>query len=141
MRAEERESTSDKENNDMPMISVTHKGDITKTIKTFRKMRYSEINQILDKYGAIGVEELRKATPKDTGKTSESWGYKIQRTQYGSTIIWTNSNINKYANVEIGKGMFGNFLGVEVEQLSGEKLEEAKQSLVNFISINEGDVK
>lgn len=46
-----------------------------------------------------GVEALQDATPKDTGKTAESWDYKIDATDKGITIVWTNSNVNDGANI------------------------------------------
>lgn len=46
----------------------------------------------LEKYGELGVRALSAATPKDTGKTAESWGYEIVETDGGFSIIWTNSN-------------------------------------------------
>ena len=51
----------------------------------------------LDKYGREGVEALQAATPKDTGLTSESWSYKIDRLNNDTLIILSfhNSNINK----------------------------------------------
>lgn len=49
----------------------------------------------LDKYGKKGVEELRKATPVDTGKTANSWDYRIEHSKDGAKIIWTNSNVTK----------------------------------------------
>lgn len=47
-----------------------------------RLKRYSSperIKSLLDKFGKIGVEKLQEFTPKDTGKTSKSWTYKINR--------------------------------------------------------------
>ena len=85
----------------MSMITVTQKGDIKKTIVTIKKMRDKKLDRILDKYGSLGVEELAKATPKDTGKTADSWGYKCYRGENRATIVWTNSNTNKYANVAV----------------------------------------
>ena len=49
----------------------------------------------LDKYGQKGVEELRKTTPVDTGKTANSWDYAIEHTDEGVKLIWTNSNVTK----------------------------------------------
>lgn len=49
----------------------------------------------LDKYAKRGVEELRKATPVDTGKTANSWDYRIEHSKDGAKIVWTNSNVTK----------------------------------------------
>lgn len=61
------------------------------------------VRPILDKYGRRGVELLREATPKDTGKTSESWSYEIERDDDGNwKIVWSNSNVvDDWANVAV----------------------------------------
>lgn len=46
----------------------------------------------LDKYGKMGVEALKAATPVDTGKTADSWSYEIVRTKNSVKIVWSNSN-------------------------------------------------
>lgn len=47
--------------------------------------------KILDKWGALGVNALIVATPRDTGKTAASWKYEIKNTQQGN---WSLSFIN-----------------------------------------------
>jgi len=42
----------------------------------------------------MGVDALRDATPKDTGKTADSWGYEIIVNNGSASIVWTNSNQN-----------------------------------------------
>lgn len=76
------------------MITVTAKGDFSKTTKFIERIK--EIAKIskLDSYGQEGVEALKRATPRDTGKTAESWGYRIIRKADSVSIIWTNTNIN-----------------------------------------------
>lgn len=61
------------------------------------------IRPILDKYGRRGVEALKEATPKDTGKTADSWKYEIVKDQNGQyQIVWSNTNIvDGWANVAI----------------------------------------
>ena len=61
------------------------------------------VKRILDKYGRRGVELLKEATPKDTGKTSESWSYDIEQDANGNwQVVWKNSNIvDGWANVAI----------------------------------------
>lgn len=46
--------------------------------------------QILTRYGELGVEALKKATPKDTGATSESWTYEIKRVANGYELHFNN---------------------------------------------------
>ena len=40
------------------------------------------------------MEALREATPKDTGKTADSWTYEIVEEKNGNLkIVWHNTNI------------------------------------------------
>lgn len=55
----------------------------------------------LDKYGQAGVEALRRATPYDTGKTSESWDYTITKEKGMVSIRFTNTNINNGVPIAI----------------------------------------
>lgn len=52
------------------------------------------VRVILHKYGRLGVEALRDATPKESGLTAESWSYEIEETDTNSRIIWKNSHVN-----------------------------------------------
>ena len=51
------------------MLSFNVKGDFNKINNFFERMKQVAKISCLDKYGKIGVEALRQATPKDTGKT------------------------------------------------------------------------
>lgn len=46
------------------------------------------LKRIMIKYGESGVEALRTATPKDSGETSDAWGFVIKN----NTLYFTNSN-------------------------------------------------
>lgn len=60
------------------------------------------IRPILEKYGKRGVEALRDATPKNTGKTAESWAYDVQKDEKGQyQIVWYNTNKNNGVNIAI----------------------------------------
>ena len=88
-----------------PMIQFIHKGDF-KHIEAFlaKSVGFKPIiRHILDKYGKLGVEALKEATPKDTGKTSESWFYTIEEEKNGNLkIVWRNSNLgNGWAPIAI----------------------------------------
>lgn len=74
------------------LICITTKGDFNNTFRFLNKMSKFQINKILEKYGQMGVEALRSATPIDSGKTAESWGYEISVGKEGATIHWTNTN-------------------------------------------------
>ncbi len=83
------------------MITFTSKGDFKKADSWFEKMK--EIIKLgeLNKYGRIGVEALRSATPKDSGETANSWSYEIVRKDGETKIVWTNNNINKGVNIAV----------------------------------------
>ena len=75
------------------MIRFKQHGDFKKTRMFFDRCRdVVGASSIYDKYGQMGVDALRAATPKDTGKTSESWDYKVTKLPAGVQIVWTNSN-------------------------------------------------
>ena len=84
-------------------ISIVSKGDdFTKTQKFFMWLtRGKAYRHILEKYGQKGVEALQQYTPKDTGKTANSWFYEIVESGNEIDIIWKNSNINKHVNIAL----------------------------------------
>ena len=55
----------------------------------------------LDHYGKLGVQELAKNTPKDTGLAASSWFYKIDRKEGYATITYCNDDIEGGRNVAI----------------------------------------
>lgn len=87
------------------MIKVTKRGDFKRMHRWLNKLSNGKhYENILNKYGRIGLEALRKATPVDTGKTADSWKYEIEaipeRGYY--RIIWSNTNVvNGWANIAI----------------------------------------
>ena len=83
------------------MITFASKGDFKKANSWFEKMK--EIIKLgeLNKYGRIGVEALRSATPKDSGETANSWSYEIVRKDGETKIVWTNNHINKGVNIAV----------------------------------------
>ncbi len=86
------------------MISVNVVGNKVSTgsIDHFlRKLVKKDRSQVLKKYAEDGVKALAAATPVDSGKTAESWGYEIEENDRGLTIYWTNSNVNKHVNIAI----------------------------------------
>lgn len=83
------------------MIRFTHKGNFDKTTKFLTNVRSLNFASIIDKYGKIGVEVLSSATPVDSGKTSESWGYDFEMFKGGFALYWTNSHTNEGVNIAI----------------------------------------
>lgn len=83
------------------MITIRQKGDFKKTEKFLEKARSLRMREFLSPYGRKGVELLEAATPKDSGKTAASWEYEIVSTDGETTIVWSNSNVNKGVNIAI----------------------------------------
>ena len=82
-------------------ISFSSKGDFSKTIKFLNKVKNVKINNILSKYGKIGVNALSQATPKDSGVTSQSWNYRIEVNNNNASIVWYNTNVVKGVNIAV----------------------------------------
>lgn len=55
----------------------------------------------LDSLGKAIVEALKAATPYKSGKTANSWGYKINKTGRGEELEIFNTHINKGVNIAI----------------------------------------
>lgn len=82
-------------------ITLTSKGDFSKTKKSLNNMKKFKMNTILERYGRQGVSALSSATPVDSGLTANSWSYEVVTRGEKATIYWTNSNVNKGVNIAI----------------------------------------
>ena len=87
-------------------VKIKHKGDLQGDLaKTFRLEKRStrkRIAAILEKYGQQAVEALKLATPRETGKTAESWSYEVVQIDNGAKLSFKNSNeVNGWFNVAI----------------------------------------
>lgn len=81
---------------------MQEKGDFKKTLSFLKRMQEKKWVDNLDHYGALGVRLLSDATPKDTGKTANSWGYEIVNYEDNVTLRWYNTNVvNGYFNVAL----------------------------------------
>lgn len=85
------------------MIKVKCKngGKYKKIGKYLSKIKEPIDKDILEKYGAIGVNQLSLATPKDTGETANSWYYEITENNGIYKLKFCNSNNAKYIPVVI----------------------------------------
>lgn len=83
------------------MVEFKQKGDFTKLNRYFERMK--EVAKIgdLDRYGKEGVAALAAATPVDTGKTANSWSYKIKRQNGSVSIDFYNSNFSNGVPIAI----------------------------------------
>lgn len=75
------------------MIRFVQKGNFSKLDHYFKRVTDAAKKINLEQYGKKGVAALEKATPVKTGKTSQSWYYKITKTKDSMTITFNNSNI------------------------------------------------
>lgn len=84
------------------MIRFSHKGDFSKATHYFEQLgKVANLEQVLNKYGQMGVSALASATPTNTGLTAASWYYEIERQNGGATLSFKNSNTNKGVNIAI----------------------------------------
>lgn len=101
------------------MIKLRSKGNFNKTYRFLKKAREWRDRKLLDIYGQLGVNALKSATPKATGKTASSWFYTITEEENSTTITWNNSNVNKGVNIAIvlqyghGTGTGGYVRGID----------------------------
>lgn len=75
------------------MLYVTSEGDFSKTQRFLAKLAKPNIIERLKAYGSMGVDALAAATPKNSGKTSGSWGYEVKQSGKTYSIVWTNTNV------------------------------------------------
>lgn len=83
------------------MISFRQKGDFSRVNNYLENLKGVVKLSNLDKYGREGVNALSSATPIDSGLTSDSWYYKINRSKESVSIQFCNSNINKGVPIAI----------------------------------------
>lgn len=83
------------------MISFRHKGDFSKFSRYLERAKETVRLGDLDRYGREGVAALASATPVDSGKTANSWYYKIVRTKGSVSIEFHNSNIQNGVPIAI----------------------------------------
>ncbi len=66
-------------------------GNFRRSVAEINKVRKFDPMPILESAGREGVSKLSSATPVDTGETASSWNYKIETTDSGYSLIFTNS--------------------------------------------------
>lgn len=75
------------------VISVKSKGSFDNTFGFLKASVEKAKWEKLWKYGEMGVQALRDATPVDTGLTRDSWSYEVEVGANTTTIVWKNSNV------------------------------------------------
>lgn len=82
------------------MISAKVGGNFNKIEQFLKKAVRPYWTKDLDKHGAAGVEALSIATPKDTGKTANSWTYEVRKDENGQVwLTWMNTNVVNGVNI------------------------------------------
>lgn len=75
------------------MIKITTRGSFAKSQTFLQRMRNREQFKALAKYGPVGVNALKSATPQETSKTANSWYYEIVDKPGYFSIHWLNSHL------------------------------------------------
>ena len=83
------------------MIRFRQKGDFSKFTRFMERAKQVVRISDLDKYGREGVAALASATPVETGKTANSWYYKIENKEGTIKLSFHNSNIQNGVPVAI----------------------------------------
>lgn len=82
-------------------IHIKQKGYFKQTLGILDTLAGTSFEPVLRLYGQKGVEALAAATPVDTGKTAESWKFRIDK-DHGSLVLnWYNTNSNEGVNIAI----------------------------------------
>lgn len=74
------------------MITFKQKGDLHKTFDFLRRSKKMRASDLI-RYGEMGVQALKQATPRDTGLTADSWYYEIAEHDGTIAINFLNSNL------------------------------------------------
>lgn len=82
-------------------FKVSSSTDFSKTKKYLDKVYHILHKTNFDKYGQAGVYALQSATPVDSGKTRESWRYRVEQKGNRVTIHWINDNVNEGVNIAV----------------------------------------
>ena len=83
------------------MITIESQGEWKMTRNWFDRMTKLDLALIMNQFGKEGVSALQAATPSKSGLTSKSWDYEVTRKGNNWKITWTNSHVNKGANIAV----------------------------------------
>lgn len=83
------------------IVSVTQRGNFQKTERFLSKLTQLHYARKLRHYGEKGVAALKAATPKDSGKTAESWSYEIVEEKGRTALYWRNSHVVNGVNIAL----------------------------------------
>lgn len=83
------------------MIKITQKGDFSRTKRWLNILLKRQYLLVAERYAKKGLEALREATPKDTGRTAESWDYVIKSDKERTSITFINTHVENGVNIAI----------------------------------------
>lgn len=83
------------------MIRVEHKGSFKDTERWLARLANGDQYKNLPKLVEKGVDALKQATPKLTGKTAESWSGGVEYRGSNVEVFFDNSNVNQGVNVAV----------------------------------------
>lgn len=83
------------------MIRVQVRGSFHNVEGFLNRMKLRQEFAGLSKYGQIGVDALKAATPADSGFTAESWYYEIVDKPGYYSIHWLNSHLEDPGQIPI----------------------------------------
>lgn len=83
------------------MITLKNSGNFRKIDRFLKRFTGKSYKHIYDAYGKKGVQALSSVTPQQTGLTANSWGYEIIETKSGTSITWTNTNVQNGVSIAI----------------------------------------
>ena len=83
-------------------VKISSHGDFKNTERFLAGVRDLDIESMMAAYGPEGCRALASFTPKDSGKTANSWDYEVSSVKGLHVITWYNTNVNKGFNIAIG---------------------------------------
>jgi hypothetical protein len=83
------------------MITIRHRGSLSKTTRFLERAKHAVRLADLDKYGREGVAALASATPVESGLTASSWNYEVSYSKSGARITFNNTNIQNGVPIAI----------------------------------------
>jgi hypothetical protein len=83
------------------MFSLSSSGSFKNANAFLQAMQRQNVKAELERYGKMGVDALSEATPRESGKTANSWTYEIFQTRGKYGISWYNTNVNQGSNIAI----------------------------------------
>lgn len=74
------------------VISVEQEGSFQRTTDWLRRLAKIDPSSVLNSAGREGVEQLRAATPVDSGITASAWNYQIKKVNQGMELAFVNGS-------------------------------------------------